>query len=187
MRIIISFLCLIFVLISNMHPTFSNEMTNIKKLQIGGTSSFTFKRQIILFTIFILMFIYRLYSDILNEITLLEIILAISVWLFALIRIWCYLALGNMFTFKLMIKNNHELITTGPYKYLVHPSYTAQIGVILSYILFMKCYYLIPIFIITLKSLPSRMRSEEILMHNEFGIKYDIYLKQRWKMVPFVY
>lgn len=33
-------------------------------------------------------------------------------------------ALGNLFTFEVMIRKNHKLITDGPYAYLMHPSYT---------------------------------------------------------------
>ena len=54
----------------------------------------------------------------------------------ALVRLWSYRALGVHFTFQLTIQQNHELVTTGPYAYVRHPSYTALImtfvGVVIS-------------------------------------------------------
>ncbi|KAF8624128.1 hypothetical protein AX15_006034 [Amanita polypyramis BW_CC] len=42
-------------------------------------------------------------------------------------RVWCYRELGKYFTFELSIQKDHELITTGPYSIVRHPSYTATI------------------------------------------------------------
>ncbi|EGN92618.1 hypothetical protein SERLA73DRAFT_190798 [Serpula lacrymans var. lacrymans S7.3] len=41
-----------------------------------------------------------------------------------LIRTQCYRALGKMFTFELSIRKTHELVTSGPYSVVRHPSYT---------------------------------------------------------------
>ena len=46
----------------------------------------------------------------------------------ASMRLACYRALSHMFTFQLSIKKNHRLVTTGPYAYVRHPSYTAIIA-----------------------------------------------------------
>ena len=45
----------------------------------------------------------------------------------ALVRLWSYQAMGVHFTFQLSIQKNHELITSGPYAYVRHPSYTALV------------------------------------------------------------
>lgn len=42
-------------------------------------------------------------------------------------RIWCYQALKHSFTFRLKVSEDQKLITTGPYTYLAHPSYTAML------------------------------------------------------------
>lgn len=43
----------------------------------------------------------------------------------AAIRVWCYRALGPLFTFHMALKDNHRLVTGGPYAYVRHPSYVA--------------------------------------------------------------
>ena len=42
----------------------------------------------------------------------------------ASIRLWSYHVLGSLFTFEVVIKDDHKLITSGPYSYVRHPSYT---------------------------------------------------------------
>ncbi|RHZ89195.1 hypothetical protein Glove_18g43 [Diversispora epigaea] len=41
------------------------------------------------------------------------------------LRLWCYKTLEEFFTFDIKIKKNHKLITHGPYRCLIHPSYAA--------------------------------------------------------------
>lgn len=43
----------------------------------------------------------------------------------ALLRLWCYRLLGDLFTFDINIKKGHRLVSTGPYSIVRHPSYTA--------------------------------------------------------------
>ena len=45
----------------------------------------------------------------------------------AIIRKWCYRELGKHFTYELTIRKDHNLVTTGPYSVVRHPSYTAVI------------------------------------------------------------
>ncbi len=42
----------------------------------------------------------------------------------ASLRLWSYHVLGSLFTFEVVIKDDHKLITAGPYAYVRHPSYT---------------------------------------------------------------
>lgn len=44
-----------------------------------------------------------------------------------MMRVDCYRTLGQLFTFELVIQENHELITTGPYAIIRHPSYAGMI------------------------------------------------------------
>ncbi|TFK67933.1 ICMT-domain-containing protein [Pluteus cervinus] len=45
----------------------------------------------------------------------------------ATIRRECYRTLGHYFTFVLSIRPNHKLVTSGPYAWVRHPSYTGAI------------------------------------------------------------
>ena len=47
------------------------------------------------------------------------------------LRRQCYRTLGRYFTFEVSIRKGHQLVTTGPYNIVRHPSYTA---ILLMYI-----------------------------------------------------
>ena len=47
------------------------------------------------------------------------------------IRWSCYRALGRLFTFEMCIRDEHELVTQGPYAWVRHPGYT---GVLTTFI-----------------------------------------------------
>ncbi|KAI0771378.1 hypothetical protein BC629DRAFT_1291787 [Irpex lacteus] len=53
------------------------------------------------------------------------IIAMIAVAVATTIRLSCYRELGSMFDFQLSIRKDHQLITSGPYGVVRHPSYTA--------------------------------------------------------------
>ncbi|KAH7913613.1 hypothetical protein BJ138DRAFT_581832 [Hygrophoropsis aurantiaca] len=42
-------------------------------------------------------------------------------------RIWCFRVLGRYFTYNLGIQKDHRLVTSGPYSFVRHPSYTAAL------------------------------------------------------------
>nr|VWO98392.1 Homeobox domain-containing protein [Ganoderma boninense] len=50
----------------------------------------------------------------------------------ALFRLWSFRALGTLFTYEVTIKNDHALITWGPYAYVRHPSYTGVLCILLG-------------------------------------------------------
>ncbi|KAI0747209.1 hypothetical protein C8Q80DRAFT_827657 [Daedaleopsis nitida] len=43
------------------------------------------------------------------------------------IRVWCHRTLGPFFTWELALRDEHKLITQGPYSIVRHPSYTGWI------------------------------------------------------------
>ncbi|OJA16503.1 hypothetical protein AZE42_11851 [Rhizopogon vesiculosus] len=54
-----------------------------------------------------------------------------------LIRWWCFRTLGRFFTFEVSVRKEHQLVKTGPYAIVRHPSYTGIylqfIGVLISH------------------------------------------------------
>ena len=45
----------------------------------------------------------------------------------AVIRVQCYREMGKQFTSSITLLKDHKLITTGPYSYVRHPSYTGTL------------------------------------------------------------
>jgi protein-S-isoprenylcysteine O-methyltransferase Ste14 len=105
-----------------------------------------------------------------------------------LLRSWSVRKLGKLFRSKIVIQENHKLITTGPYKYLRNPSYT---GVILTLIGFGigigNWLSLICLFIIALISFVRRVSFENQALLRKFGNEYKDYQKKTWSLIPFIW
>ena len=56
-----------------------------------------------------------------------------------ILRVWCYKALGSLFTFEVTIRPDHKLVTSGPYGIVRHPSYVATVLVCIGVILAVLC------------------------------------------------
>ncbi len=48
------------------------------------------------------------------------------------LRIVCYRRMQKNFTFQLALRDDHKLVTDGPYSYVRHPSYTGACAVIVA-------------------------------------------------------
>lgn len=103
-------------------------------------------------------------------------------------RMWCYVELGAFFTRTLGIRENHVLVKTGPYAWLVHPSYFGQILVVFNFLFLVDAHklFIVVVALQYAKSVKFRMLKEEEMMKQHFGAEYDDYTKQRWRLIPFV-
>lgn len=52
-----------------------------------------------------------------------------------LIRFRCFREMGRHFTFRLTLRENHKLVTSGPYSIVRHPSYTAGMMTVVGSVL----------------------------------------------------
>ncbi|QND53860.1 isoprenylcysteine carboxylmethyltransferase family protein [Phyllobacterium sp. 628] len=97
-------------------------------------------------------------------------------------------ALGQMWSVSLQLKQDHKLITTGIYKHLRHPMYTAFWLLALTQALLLSNY------IAGLSGLVgfgflffARIGPEERMMEEAFGGEYHQYRARTWRVLPFVY
>jgi protein-S-isoprenylcysteine O-methyltransferase Ste14 len=92
-------------------------------------------------------------------------------------------------TFKLTSAPHHKatLVTTGPYKILRHPMYA---GVILVALSLLFNFFTLPrliIFIILCVAFFYEVQHEEGLLKSHFKDQYNAYLKNTFRLIPFVY
>ena len=105
-----------------------------------------------------------------------------------IIRITAIKQLGKQFTATVQIVEDHQLITTGLYKYLRHPSYTGALITFLGGPLWLGGTY--SIFIVaTCMTLAYYLRivAEETTLRNAFGNSYKSYSEKTWRLIPFIW
>ncbi len=106
----------------------------------------------------------------------------------SMILLYSRLILGKLATSKIVIEQNHTLITTGIYKYIRHPIYLGMLLIFFGYALSFKSIitpftFLILFFLI----FNNRMNLEEKLLKEEFGSDYEQYMKRTKRLIPYIY
>jgi protein-S-isoprenylcysteine O-methyltransferase len=106
------------------------------------------------------------------------------------LRVWSIYALGRHFTFEVGITKDHELIGTGPYKYLRHPSYTGALLGPYGFVWFLgwrSMLFWVPTLSVAAALLVARIQNEEETMAEHFKDTWKAYAAKRWRLIPFVY
>lgn len=98
------------------------------------------------------------------------------------------ISLGRFFTVDVTIRNNHLIKKDGIYRLIRHPSYT---GSILSFIGFgislNNWISLLIICLSVISALLHRIKIEEKLLIDQFGIEYIDYMKKSFRLIPWIY
>jgi len=98
-----------------------------------------------------------------------------------------HIKIGRFHSSTLVIREDHQLITHGIYRFTRHPIYLGVIMVCIGISVYASSLYglltmsaLIPIFLI-------RIRIEERMLTEEFQDAYQKYKKATKKLIPFIY
>jgi len=114
----------------------------------------------------------------------------IGVTLFALggvLRLWPVFVLGHRFSGLVAIQPGHTLVTTGIYSVIRHPSYLGLMVNSLGWALAFRSSVGVLLTALTIPPLIARIRSEEALLHSQFGSEYDAYRARTSRLIPSVY
>lgn len=103
-------------------------------------------------------------------------------------RLWAVATLGKLFRITVVLQNEHQLVTHGPYTFLRHPSYTGAIitfcGIGLALNNWLSLLILLTVVLI---GYSYRISIEEQALCARFGTVYEDFSRTRWRLVPFVY
>jgi protein-S-isoprenylcysteine O-methyltransferase Ste14 len=103
-------------------------------------------------------------------------------------RLYAINVLGKYFSSTVQIKEEHQIITSGPYRFLRHPSYTGAYIAMLGSAIFLHSIIGILVFGIGMLFVYQlRIKTEEQTLTNQFGVAYKLYASRTYKMFPLVW
>lgn len=102
-----------------------------------------------------------------------------------LLRQWAIQTLGRHFTDRARILEAHQLVQSGPYRWVRHPSYSALVLIYFGFASYLAsplalllCSLLLP------WALWQRINTEEALLQDHFGIIWERFAAQRGRLLP---
>jgi len=103
------------------------------------------------------------------------------------LRIRPVFVLGHRFSGLVAIQPGHTLVTTGMYGVIRHPSYLGLLVNSLGWAFAFRSGVGVLLMLLTIPPLVARIRSEETLLHTQFGAEYDAYRARTSRLIPGLY
>jgi len=99
--------------------------------------------------------------------------------------LWVQIALGSNFSTTLHVRQDHDLVTQGPYRWVRHPMYTVLFVHILALLLLSSNWYIggVPLLAFTF-IVAARLKNEERAMAEKFGSAYQDYIRRTGRFLP---
>ncbi len=100
---------------------------------------------------------------------------------------WSGLALGRQYSAQVTIQKDHQLVTTGLYRYIRHPRYLGVSSLAIGVSLLFHSWIGLVVSVLVLGLILSRIADEEALLYREFGQDWETYCKQSWRLIPYLF
>jgi protein-S-isoprenylcysteine O-methyltransferase Ste14 len=124
--------------------------------------------------------------DLITHNIILEIIGTVLLIMGLSFAVWARINLGKNWGMPMTRKTEPELVTSGPYRYVRHPIYTALILASLGTAIAIGAYLLV-IFFVFIFYFTFSARREEDYLSKEFGNTYMAYKKKSKMLIPFLF
>jgi protein-S-isoprenylcysteine O-methyltransferase Ste14 len=104
------------------------------------------------------------------------------------LRVWAKVALGRYFTYTVMTSSDQPVITSGPYRFVRHPSYTGILLIVIGIgAAWGNWLGLGVLTLLTLVALVYRIYVEEKALVEELGDRYRTYAEHHKRLIPLVW
>jgi protein-S-isoprenylcysteine O-methyltransferase Ste14 len=109
-------------------------------------------------------------------------------WCGIAFRLWAIRSLGRFFRGVVHVQEGHQVVQTGPYRFLRHPSYSGGLLAVLGFSLtFGNVVSALAFFAAFLLALLYRIRAEERMLFAELGDDYARYAARTRRLIPGVW
>jgi len=104
------------------------------------------------------------------------------------LRAWSIVTLGRFFQYQIKVQPGHQVVTSGPYRFVRHPSYTG-IAMVLAGIALASgdVWSLLAVAVLGGAGLTVRIRAEERQLNQALGAEYERFAAARKRLVPGVW
>lgn len=101
------------------------------------------------------------------------------------LRIWAVITLGRFFTWFITVYDDHQVIRSGPFRFIRHPSYGGALILFVATLVFLHAWVGAALsFVFQLFAYLRRIRYEEAMMIERMGEKYRAYVREVDALVP---
>ena len=97
---------------------------------------------------------------------------------------WTQVALGKEWSPQLQLREEHHLVTTGPYCRIRHPLYTAMFGYCASLAMVTANWAFVAFAVVAIAATFARVPKEEQMMIEKFGEEYRAYVQRTGRFFP---
>jgi len=105
----------------------------------------------------------------------------------SLLRRYCFRTLGEYFTGDVKARPDQPVITSGPYRLVRHPSYTAGMMMFIGIGLALGSWFSFALLTIaTIATYSYRVAVEERVLLETIGEPYGKYMKERKRFIPYI-
>ena len=110
------------------------------------------------------------------------------VWAGIAFRLWAIRTLGRFFNTRVVVRQEHRLITAGPYRYLRNPAYTGIVVTFLGFgVAIGNWISLITLLVFGCLPFTRRIAVEDRALAARFGHAYAEYRRRTWSLIPFIW
>ena len=102
----------------------------------------------------------------------------------ALFAVWARRHLGRNWSGAITAKVDHQLIRTGPYRVIRHPSYSGMLGMFLGTAFVSGELHGLLALVIIAVAYWRKIRLEEQVLRDVFGAQYNEYRRKSWAVIP---
>lgn len=100
--------------------------------------------------------------------------------------VWARVVLGRNWSAEVTVKQDHELIETGPYRWVRHPIYTGMLAGLLGSAIAQDRWTSFIAVALVFAGFWFKLRREEAWMRETFGERYAAYSERTARLIPFV-
>lgn len=106
---------------------------------------------------------------------------------FIALAVWSRRHLGSNWSGEVRIASEHQLVRSGPYRFIRHPIYTALLGMYVGTMLVSGEIHAPIALALVILAYWRKIRMEEEILGETFGAEFQDYRRETWALVPGMY